>query len=77
MISVWRWSAAPTVTEGNGDRCRCGRGVHGHVDAGRKSKASAEIVDRIGVDTGTQELAFLEAGPTGTRVSADGGHNLQ
>ena len=27
-------SAAPTVTEGDGDRCRCGRGVRGRVDGG-------------------------------------------
>ena len=26
-------SAAPTVTEGDRDRCRCGRGVRGHLDS--------------------------------------------
>jgi hypothetical protein len=27
-------SAAPTVTDGDGDRCRCGRGVRGRVNSG-------------------------------------------
>ena len=32
-------SAAPTVTEGDGDRCRCGRGVRGRVDVARMDRS--------------------------------------
>ena len=33
-IDLGRRTAKPTATEGDGDRCRCGRGVCGRMDGG-------------------------------------------
>jgi len=30
-VSRTWWLGLPTVTEGDGDRCRCGRGVRGRL----------------------------------------------
>ena len=45
-------SAAPAVTEGDGDRCRCGRGVRGRVDGrdySRTWRVTRPLVNRLSI----------------------------
>jgi hypothetical protein len=47
-INLGRRTAKPTATEGDGDRCRCGRGVRGRVGTCRRASAmDSRLVTRM------------------------------